>query len=222
MQIQTHNKVENLTTWATDINHHHTQACLRAGEAVNHAIEAGKLLMHVKSRLPHGEFGDWLGKNLDVTDRQARRYMAAAQGKPVPARAIASNRTPVSVLPAPVKNDTVSLFKIRPGEVVAIESDNDGWIDSLHILPSVHNGFFHYMFTSGKEGEGCSSTFSKRPMRTEFIQSVINREMPDWEFANITRTKSAGFEYNVIGVTPDGTEWIGSPPWVKSSEAVNN
>ncbi len=97
----TETKTGNLATWATDINHHHQQACLRAGEAINHAIEAGKLLIAVKQRLPHGEFGNWLEKNIQVTQRQAQRYIAAAQGKPVPVRAIASNATPVSYLAAP-------------------------------------------------------------------------------------------------------------------------
>ena len=97
----TETKTGNLATWAADINHHHQQACLRAGEAINHAIEAGKLLIAVKQRLPHGEFGNWLEKNIQVTQRQAQRYIAAAQGKPVPVRAIASNATPVSYLAAP-------------------------------------------------------------------------------------------------------------------------
>ena len=99
MQVTT--QTGNLTTWATDINHHHELACLRAGEAINHAIEAGKLLLKVKARLPHGELGRWMQSNLKVTERQAQRYMAAAQGKPVPVRAIAANTTPESVLPAP-------------------------------------------------------------------------------------------------------------------------
>ena len=97
----TETKSGNLATWAADITHHHQQACLRAGEAINHAIEAGKLLIAVKQRLPHGEFGNWLEKNIQVTQRQAQRYIAAAQGKPVPVRAIASNATPVSYLAAP-------------------------------------------------------------------------------------------------------------------------
>jgi hypothetical protein len=107
MHEMTETKPSNLTTWATDINHHHKQACLRAGEAINHAIEAGKLLIAVKQRLPHGEFGGWLEKNIQVTARQAQRYMAAAQGKPVTARAIASNTTPMSVLaePSPPEKD---------------------------------------------------------------------------------------------------------------------
>ena len=99
--VTTDTKTGNLATWAADINHHHQQACLRAGEAINHAIEAGKLLIAVKQRLPHGEFGNWLEKNIQVTQRQAQRYIAAAQGKPVPVRAIASNTTPVSYLAAP-------------------------------------------------------------------------------------------------------------------------
>lgn len=85
------------TTIATEINRHHELASLRADEAVHHAIEAGKLLLQVKASMPHGQFLRWLEKNIGVSDRQARRYMAAAQGKPAPIRA--PNRTPVSTSP---------------------------------------------------------------------------------------------------------------------------
>jgi hypothetical protein len=139
----TETKSGNLATWATDINHHHQQACLRAGEAINHAIEAGKLLVKVKQKLPHGEFGGWLEKNLDVTDRQARRYMAAAQGKPVPARVIASKRTPVSVLPAPAKtlHDYFSPSWIPMKGYTYSCATDDGAFWVAH--SKAHPGFFH-------------------------------------------------------------------------------
>ena len=215
----TETKSGNLATWATDINHHHQQACLRAGEAINHAIEAGKLLIAVKQRLPHGEFGGWLEKNLEVSDRHARRYMAAAQGKPVPVRAIASKRTPVSVLKEEQK-DAAPVFKIRPGEVVQMELDRGGWVDRLDILPSTHEGFFHYLFTSGEEGGGCSATYSKRPIPQRFVARMVAQEMPEWEFANITRSKHEGMEYNVVGTTAAGVDWIGSPPWAAKCESM--
>jgi hypothetical protein len=139
----TETKSGNLATWAADINHHHQQACLRAGEAINHAIEAGKLLMRVKARLPHGEFGGWLEKNLDVTDRQARRYMAAAQGKPVPARVIASKRTPVSVLPAPAKTlhdyFRPSWIPMKGCTYSCATDEGAYWVAHS----KVHPGFFH-------------------------------------------------------------------------------
>lgn len=111
-EIQTYKESGNLSTWAADINHHHEQACLRAGEAINHAIEAGKVLMRVKSRLPHGEFGNWVQANIRVTQRQAQRYIAAAEGKPIPVRAITSNTTSVSHLPKPAKTDTVPVLSV--------------------------------------------------------------------------------------------------------------
>ena len=144
MHDLTETKSGNLATWATDINHHHQQACLRAGEAINHAIEAGKLLMRVKARLPHGEFGNWLEKNLEVSDRHARRYMAAAQGKPVPVRAIASKRTPVSVLAGGAPKTLHDYF--RPswipmkGYTYSCATDEGAyWVTHS----KAHPGFFH-------------------------------------------------------------------------------
>lgn len=216
MQIQTHDKPGNLTTWAADINAAHADAVKHASSAIDYAKTAGELLLKVKQKLPHGAFGGWLEANVEVSERQARRYMAAAQGKPLPMRTLKTDT--VSVLPAPDKSDAAPIFKLRPGEAVTLETDNDGWIDNLQIFPSVHDGFFHYLFTSGQEGAGCSATYSKRPIPKAFIQKVISENMPDWEFANITRVKTEGREYNFCGVAPDGTEWTINPPWVTARE----
>ena len=217
----TETKTGNLTTWAADINAAHHAAMGHAADAVAYAMQAGALLVKAKQKLPHGEFGAWLERNCEVSARQARRYMAAAQGKPLPVRAIA----------APVKTDTVSVleeekkdaapaFKIRPGEAVTLETNNSGWLDTLLIFPSTHAGFFHYLFTSGQEGAGCSAAYSRRPIPQRFVARIVAQEMPDWEFANITRVKHDGLEYNVFGVSADGTEWIGRPSWAAKSESM--
>lgn len=108
MEVQAYKPSDagNLSTWAADINAAHIEAMRHAESAVEHAKRAGLLLLKVKQKLPHGLFGEWLDKNSAVSDRQARRYMAAAQGKPLPMRALKSDT--VSVLDAPVKYDTVS------------------------------------------------------------------------------------------------------------------
>ncbi len=214
MQIQAYDKPGNLATWAADINAAHADAVKHATSAIEYAKQAGELLLKVKQKLPHGAFGGWLEANVTVSARQAQRYMAAAQGKAL------SMRKVKEALPAPAKNDTVSLFKIRPGEAATLELDRDGWVDRLDIIPSTHSGFFHYLFTSGKEGDGCSATFSKRPIPTRFVASMVAKEMPEWEFANITRTKHEGREYNVVGTAPDGTEWVVNPPWVAAASST--
>lgn len=81
------------TTIVADISRHHDLARSKAAEAITHAMEAGKLLVEVKAGLQHGAWGAWLQSNVTVTPRQAQRYMALAQGKPLPLRAIAKNDT---------------------------------------------------------------------------------------------------------------------------------
>ena len=65
------------------INTHHTNAMKKASDAVESAIAAGKLLLEAKSKVPHGTLTDWLKTHIDVSERQAQRYMAAAKGKKV-------------------------------------------------------------------------------------------------------------------------------------------
>ncbi len=93
------------TTIASEINEHHAIAIARAGEAVHHAKEAGRLLLDVKTALPHGEFGKWMEQNITVSVRQAQRYIAVAEGKQVPIRALASKSDTVSHLDKPAGTD---------------------------------------------------------------------------------------------------------------------
>ena len=81
-----------------EINRLDQLARTTASEAVELARQAGILLLKVKDELPHGEFTKWLKANVTVSQRQAQRYMAVAQGKPISIRALT------------VKNDTVSLL----------------------------------------------------------------------------------------------------------------
>jgi len=83
---------------ASEINQAHANAVRHAGTAIDFAKHAGELLLQVKAELKHGEFIPWLAANCDVSDRQARRYMAAALGKPVPMRVLKTDT--VSDLPA--------------------------------------------------------------------------------------------------------------------------
>jgi hypothetical protein len=80
------------------INTHHQNAIKQAQKAIESAKAAGELLLQVKASLPHGTFTSWIKDNLNVSDRQAQRYMAVAQGKPVPLRKLADKTDTVSVL----------------------------------------------------------------------------------------------------------------------------
>jgi hypothetical protein len=87
-----------IETIIDQINTHHKYATKHAKDAVESAKAAGELLLHVKATLPHGTLTSWIKTNLNVSDRQAQRYMAVAQGKPVPLRKLADKTDTVSVL----------------------------------------------------------------------------------------------------------------------------
>jgi len=58
------------------INGNHIQAQSSARDAMECAMEAGRLLLLLKNRLPYGDFGEWIEANLSVSIRQCQRYMA--------------------------------------------------------------------------------------------------------------------------------------------------
>lgn len=136
------------TTIANEINSHATQATVKANEAMYHAIEAGKLLLEVKASLAHGQFGTWLETNVKVSPRQAQRYMAAAEGKPVPIRALSSKYDTASHLTdeseqavtATVTDWPEPTWTPIPGHWMSAVTDEAAW----WVVPSLeHPGFFH-------------------------------------------------------------------------------
>ena len=104
---------------STEINRLHQLATKTASEAVEYAKQIGELLLKVKEQLPYGDFGGWIEQNLTVSARQAQRYMAVAQGKPIPVRDLAAKYDTVSQLQ---RNDTVShlSYVLTPEEVDSV------------------------------------------------------------------------------------------------------
>ncbi len=67
-----------ITTLASAINTEHRKAQECAQAAIDHAYEAGRLLVEAKATVPHGEWGAWLAANFEGSDRTARGYMRLA------------------------------------------------------------------------------------------------------------------------------------------------
>ncbi len=84
----------DLPDLAAEIDQAHGQAVAAAGVAIEHARRCGELLTEAKTRIGHGGFLDWLGKNCRVGERQARNYMRVARNWP----AIQAKSEPGSVL----------------------------------------------------------------------------------------------------------------------------
>ena len=175
------------TSMVTAINTHTEQAISKANEAMHHAIEAGKLLLEVKASLPHGQFGAWLESNVRVSPRQAQRYMAAAEGKPVPVRLLSSKYDTVSHLTDEdmQAKSLAEYFKPTweptPGhQMLTVLSEAAYWV-----TPSLeHPGHFHItklttgsgksLATSLKDEDGESYLeFTKKPVKSVAVEMFL-------------------------------------------------
>lgn len=87
---------------AKDINDEHKLAKRYAEDAVAHAIRCGELLVAMKKKLGHGDFGPWVEKHCEFTLRHAQRYMEATR-KSDSRVAFGSLRQLLGVEPKPTK-----------------------------------------------------------------------------------------------------------------------
>jgi hypothetical protein len=71
-----------LTDLAKQINQEHHQCETAARSAVEHAINAGNLLIEAKAQCPHGRWGTWISENFEGSIRTAQAYMRIAREWP--------------------------------------------------------------------------------------------------------------------------------------------
>lgn len=78
---QTEVSIEYKTTeqLTAEINTEYRQAEQLAGMSAMMLAEAGRRLIEVKNRLPHGEFMDWCGEHLEFSYRKASKMMQLAK-----------------------------------------------------------------------------------------------------------------------------------------------
>lgn len=160
------------STVGEEIDRHHKLACVRSEEAVNHAVEAGKLLLEVKDDVPHGQWLAWLTANVSVTPRQAQRYMQVAQGRPLPSRATPPKATQVSHLEV----DAPRLFSGEPPAAGFLPADDRCYAvvmpdQSVYAVePSrKHPGFF---FVS-KLGANDEVEATRRPVGAAWVETAL-------------------------------------------------
>jgi hypothetical protein len=67
---------------ASQIEHEHKASERKVGEALAHARKAGELLIAVKTLLPHGQFGRWIGDHCSFSQDTANLYMRIARRWP--------------------------------------------------------------------------------------------------------------------------------------------
>jgi len=124
---------------AKQINELDALAKSHANEAIDYARKAGDLLLQIKNSLPHGQFTPWLLENVSVSPRQAQRYMAVAEGKPMPVRKLASKNDMLSLLGVSKREDFIPCWMPTPGCWHAAVWDHAGF----WVVPDLKGVGFH-------------------------------------------------------------------------------
>lgn len=166
------------TTAAAEINRLHELAGQHAAQAVEHAKRAGALLLQVKAQLPHGEFLPWVRANVNVTPRQAQRYIAAAQGKQ----------------PAPkLKSDTMSHLEVDAPRLFPGDPPVPEFLPATHCcyLAGTEDGPIYlvepssrhpgYLYVSRLNTDG-TCDYTRRPVGPAWVEMTLQHfglEDPD-------------------------------------------
>lgn len=159
---------------AAQIQAHHQAAHAAADKAIEHAKEAGRLLIEVKDSLPHGDFTGWVENHLTVSMRQAQRYMAAAQGRDLVRSKTKSDTVSFLTCSEP-KSDSKTLAEIFAPEWVPMKgygyvcaTDTGAyWV----IESSDHPGYFHVCRFYGDDGGIYDGT--RRPVAAVAVEATL-------------------------------------------------
>ena len=84
-----------------------------AGEAVEHARQAGALLLKAKALVPHGSWCHWLDTNVGLGERTAQGYMRIAQADPKRVAGLSIRRALRALAePGPTKGTTAAKIPV--------------------------------------------------------------------------------------------------------------
>ena len=152
-----------LETYAADIRALHNEAHDLAGQAIERAIECGRLLTEAKAALPHGEFGTWLADNCGFSDRTARRYMTLHTNRASLPKGYGIKAALDHLRPA--KTDTVSVSWLPADDAVE-------FIDAL--------GVAYFVWRSGdyahavRVDEGATAVdATRKPIRVDHVGKLL-------------------------------------------------
>lgn len=125
---------------AERINQEHRACEAALNTGLQHALEAGRLLIEAKEQVKHGDWGQWIKDNCECSDRTARAYMRVAHGLPRlegkrQRAADLSFRDAVKLLAEPEKASREKVFhtlEYWQGRIHKLLPEAKRWIKALH------------------------------------------------------------------------------------------
>ena len=160
-----------------------------ADRAITCAAQVGALLIEVKSKVGHGNFTPWVEQNLNVTARQARRYMSTALGR---SEKVVLERK--SDIMSDLKE--VSIFIPLPGfSYILLNEKSTDVLASVEWSKRFPAFFFVTVFDGAEEGQPGYS-YSPRPIEGVAVDAYLKHYgISDPKTGNWRFSKSDGVTY---------------------------
>lgn len=166
---------------AQQINHHHKLANAMAVEALDHARQAGLLLIEAKAACRHGDWLPWLSVNCTVGIRQAQKYIRLAERWPELANANQGTHLTLSAALAalaepkeaepnewlPTGHDVATAYLAYAGKQVTAMVQNS----------TEHPGYFWVLclILDTDEAEEC---YMRRPVLRDYVADAFSCMLP--------------------------------------------
>jgi hypothetical protein len=167
---------------AAHINAAHREAQAYAAKAVERALTAGDLLLSVKARLKHGEFGDWCKQYCpDISIRTIQDYMRVARELPPEKRSAAhlpaSVREALRLVVSEHEPSPIPDYKLpwkRTDKITSVAATVRQW-------PDLRFAATAYMDTEGMSIDEIAQSLGLFP---EEIKPFVNSVIPSLRFDN--------------------------------------
>jgi hypothetical protein len=135
--------IKKLNALAARIRTEHEATAIAIERGVEHAINAGRLLIEAKQLLKHGEWLPWLEKKCAVTARMAQVYMRLARSSPeiekAKAKSISYLTIPAAVELLSSSREDRALSKPKPVDPDLIKAVRQRWeIEGETVLVPVY------------------------------------------------------------------------------------
>jgi hypothetical protein len=169
----------SLSALADQINDQHDRAIQHVKSALEHARQAGELLLQAKQQIPHGGWLTWLSANCRVSPRQAQKYLKVAKNWQAIVKNDATSHLTIDEAITTPRDEPLSgrgawndkLASITPGKMLAGMFEN-GFV--LVFDSSKHPGYFHcYEFYFSSISDAGQAQETRRPMLPRGIAHLL-------------------------------------------------
>jgi hypothetical protein len=207
-----------LSDLAARIREAHERCHASLTQGLQHALEAGQLLIQAKERVPHGMWLTWLKSHTGIDERLAQRYMRVARDLP---RLSQANTTRVSDLSFRQALTLISSNSQTARQLQKLPEEEQAKVfegAAEHKVENLTEARQEYLsrrqHKRRQEKAGRAAATRRAQLEEEYPEAPVPQrpdlaELPDGEFEDVVRIRLAGLDERELQVVIEELERSG-------------